>query len=359
MPHQEFYLAALDQQAGNAIADLSVLMQEPIQPVDLTAKLTAEYLDKEFYAFSRNPDGTLDKTATVFPAVAWWDGTLKLPQAEAMLQRWASAEFSTDWGLRDVSRNAPIYDPISYHQGSVWPLYTGWTAVAEYRAGRPFAGFAHLMQNADMTFTQDLGAVTELLSGDFFQPFGRSSSHQLWSSAMVLTPAIRGLFGVEVDALRHAIRLHPQLPAAWEHAELRHVSVGEEMFDLTYRKRGGRMLVDASSNEPQLLCLTDGAECKPTRDRTHHFEQDLPPFEVELPHRLPEAGAQTTFAKIIGTTGDSIEIEGLGGRTASLSVRFTKQPSRVAGATLADGVLSVRFADGSGYQRGSIRFFWP
>ena len=37
-----------------------------------------------------------------------------------------------------------FYDPISYHQGSVWPLLTGWLAVAEYRAGQPLAGEAAL-----------------------------------------------------------------------------------------------------------------------------------------------------------------------------------------------------------------------
>jgi hypothetical protein len=358
MPHQEFYLAALDQQAGNAITDLSALMREPIKPSDLTAKLASEYLVNQFYAFSRNPDGTLDRTATIFPAVAWWDGTLQLPRAAPMLERWASPEFSTDWGLRDVSRREAIYDAISYHQGSVWPLYTGWAAVAEYRSGRPYAGFAHLMQNADMTFTQDLGAVTELLSGDFFQPFGRSSSHQLWSSAMVLTPAIRGLFGVEVDALRHVIRLHPQLPGAWDHATLRNVSVGGSAFDLIFRKQGGKLLVDATSREPQLLCMTNGTDCTQTAEQTHHFEQALPSFEVEVPHKLPAPGALTESAKIIATTADTIEIEGQGGSLAVLDIRFVKPPARIDGGSMQNGQLLVRFPEGSGYVHARVRFIW-
>lgn len=73
----------------------------------------------------------------------------------------------------------PYDDPLGiarYHQGSAWPLFTGWVSLAEHRAGRTLSGYAHLMQNA---WTQDLGAVTELLSGEFFQPLGRSSSHQI------------------------------------------------------------------------------------------------------------------------------------------------------------------------------------
>jgi len=55
------------------------------------------------------------------------------------------------------------------------------------------------MQNADLTWSQDLGSVTELLSGRFFQPLGRSSAHQLWSSAMVISPVVRGLLGLTWD----------------------------------------------------------------------------------------------------------------------------------------------------------------
>jgi hypothetical protein len=275
-----------------------------------------------------------------------------------MLERWASPEFSTDWGVRDVSRTQRIYDPLSYHQGSVWPLYTGWTALAEYRSGMPFAGYAHLMQNADMTFSQDLGAVTELLSGEFFQPFGRSSAHQLWSSAMVVTPGVRGLFGIEADALRHVLRVHPQLPAAWESAALSNVTIGGVSFDMRFRKDRGKLLIDASSSEPQPLCLTAGVDCSATTARTHHLELNLPAFEVDLPHALPPPGSPTVFAKILAQSDNTFQIEGLAGSVAELDVRFVRVPAQVAGATLDRGKLLVRFPAGEGYKRTTVRFTW-
>ena len=102
---------------------------------------------------------------------------------------------------------------MSYHQGSVWPLFTGWAALAEYRGSQPLAGYQMLMENANLTWAQDLGADTELLCGDFFVPFGRSTSHQLWSSAMVITPTLRGLFGIDIDAQSKTITVNPHLPA--------------------------------------------------------------------------------------------------------------------------------------------------
>lgn len=359
MPHQEVYLASLDQQASTAMAKLAVAMNDTTLASEaharadsIAAKLHSEYFEapRQFYAFSRNADGSLDHTATAFPSVAWWDGTLSLPDADKMMERWASHEFSTDWGVRDVSRGEAYYDPMSYHQGSVWPLYTGWMALAEYRAGRPFAGYAHLMQNAAMTFTQDLGAVTELLSGEFFQPFGRSSSHQLWSSAMVLTPALRGLFGIEADAAKNTLRVHPQLPASWETATLHNVAVGGTLVDLHFKRTGGKLLVEGSSKQP--FCLTAGTGCA-TR-----LELPLPRYEVTLPQPLPAPGSPTMFAKILAQTENSFDIEGIGGTTVDLDVRFLRPPAQISGAMLARGKLTVHFPAGEGYQRTTVGFIW-
>ena len=55
---------------------------------------------------------------------------------------------ATDWGHRILSERSHLYDPLSYHYGSVWPLFTGWASVAAYRYGRPHVGYQALMANA-------------------------------------------------------------------------------------------------------------------------------------------------------------------------------------------------------------------
>ncbi len=82
MPHQEIYLALLDQQASSAMAYMESLLKDASKEeaaknrADKLAKtINAEYWDaqKNCYAFSRNMDGSLDRTSTVYPALAWWD----------------------------------------------------------------------------------------------------------------------------------------------------------------------------------------------------------------------------------------------------------------------------------------------
>jgi len=149
MPHQEIYLALLDQQASAAMADVEKLLGDVAkssgaqQRADAVAKtIEQEYYDpdKSCYAFSRNLDGSLDRSSTVYPAMAWWSdlpsGKTVLAHPDGCLRQFAAHTLATDWGLRDVSTDESFYDGLSYHQGSVWPLFTGWAAMAEYRCGR-------------------------------------------------------------------------------------------------------------------------------------------------------------------------------------------------------------------------------
>jgi glycogen debranching enzyme len=373
MPYQEAYLAALDQQSADAMSALAAWMSDAT--LSATAHKKAEEIRStiesqfynpttKFYAFARNENGTLDDTASIYPAVAWWDGTLALSNAGPMLTRWASHEFSADWGTRDISENTSLYDPISYHQGSIWPLFTGWVSLAEYRAGRPLSGLAHLMQNANLTWAQDLGSVTELLSGEFYQPLGRSSSHQMWSSAMVISPLLRGLFGITCDAPAKTIHLDPHLPASWDHAVLRNVAFGQTMVDLDYELVDGTLRVRARTNSPADFCLarTIEATCKPSNSTVHTLSIDLPPVEIDIPTNLPEQGSETNQLKVLDeeTSGRQIVVtfEAQAESSYDLPVRTSRPHVAVEGATLAAGKIHLRFPTGNGYQTQTVKFTW-
>jgi glycogen debranching enzyme len=382
MPHQEIYLALLDQQASFAMSRLAGLLGDKAvadvasaRAVDLSKKIEAEYYDpaRQDYAFSRNVDGSLDRTATIYPAIAWWNSGEGLAHPQACFRRWASHDFSTDWGLRDVAENEPIYDPISYHQGSVWPLFTGWEAVAEYRAGRSLAGYEHLMQNADLTTAQDLGAVTELLSGAFFQPFGRSTSHQLWSSAMVITPALRGLFGVEMDGLSSSINLDPHLPADWESATVERLHVGASLCSLEYQRQGKDLVVNITTISGPPIRLNSSVKDSRITSGGSSIILALPPVEVAVPHGLPLPGARTSQMKVLSETAGphslKLELEGEAGSSVELQVRRNESKlslhavgGTIMSATAGSGSglerLAVKFGEGAGYQQQFVTLSW-
>lgn len=381
MPHQEVYLAALDQQASGAMANLSKVAGHTTEAQaaqqraeEITKKIPLEYAQPDgMYAFSRNADGTPDKTASIYPSIAWWGGHYELPKADAMFQRWASNEFSTDWGTRDVGEYEKVYDPISYHQGSVWPLFTGWASLAEYRTGRELAGYTHLMENANLTTEQDLGSVTELLSGAFYSPFGRSTSHQMWSSAMVLVPALRGLFGVSPDALHDVITVDPHLPAQWPTATLHHVQIGSQAVDLKYERRGESMNVTlltnsaAKATEGHVKLASTIAGSTVSRDGKE-LRVPLPAVEIGMEYgaadTLPLPGAPTEQMKVLeekqGPHQLTLKLEAQGGSTQRLFLRRNLMKANVTtgDALIERDILEVKFPEGAGYKDHLVVLRW-
>ncbi len=236
---------------------------------------------------------------------------------------------------------------MSYHQGSVWPLFTGWEAMAEYRAGQAVAGYQTTMQNAELTHAQDIGAVTELLSGEFFVPFGRSTSHQLWSSAMVITPLMRGLFGIDVDGLNHTIDVQPHLPADWGGAEVDRLRVGDSVVNLSYTREGMAMVMRIQQ--------VSGTAVKFAADGGDMMRAPLPAFEVAIDHGLPLPGARTMQMKVLDETVDAhslrIDLEGMAGTDEVLKLRRNDAAAhlQVDGADVMGDTLHVQFPEGSGY----------
>jgi glycogen debranching enzyme len=373
MPHQEIYLAALDQQASTAFAKIAKATGNSQLAVDaekranrIAAQIEKEYLppNANFYAFSRNADGTLDLSPTIYPAVAAWDGTFELARSGGMLNRWASQEFSTDWGTRDLSPSVSFYDPISYHQGSVWPLFTGWVSLSEYRNGRSLSGYAHLMQNADLTWAQDLGAVTELLSGEFYRWLGRSTSHQLWSSAMVFTPAVRGMFGLEWNAADNALTVTPNLPAQWNEAKISGIPLGQQHVGLEMRRLGSSLSVRVTGGGSGTIKLL--SRVPQARTDTGELRIPLPAAEVGIDHALPVAGAVTSQMKVLDQQQSArslrlvLSAPANSHQTMFLRVNDPKIHLRTDGAEVSanSSQLRIEFPAGAGYVDKTVTLSW-
>jgi glycogen debranching enzyme len=412
MPHQEIYLALLDQQASQAYAELQRLLANEPQAsaaarraADIASKIEQEYYDTQTgcYAFATNPAGTsnspVDRTRTVYPALAWWSGfgLQSLAHGDACLQQLASHTLNTDWGLRDVSNEEKIYDGMSYHQGSVWPLFTGWAALAEYRGNQPLAGYQMLMENANLTRAQDLGADTELLSGDFFIPFGRSTSHQLWSSAMVITPTLRGLFGISIDAQTKTITVNPRLPVAWDHAAVKHINLPDGETAIYVSRQGDHVDVALDHFGPKGWTIRSdmqGAKTSADVNKEVTLHVPLPTLEVDpqLSHErsmkgapsvaalsgFPSPGARTERFRVVREEYSNhklvLQIEGPAGSAGvldlvrhALFIPKVESYNQVAGLGMIDTalrdpneplMLTFHFPSGEGWKTITVTLTW-
>ncbi len=276
-PHEEVYLQGLWIEASRSVAELADVMGDSQQAsaARAAAERTRSMLestywlgDRGYYAFAtqtprsaatvaepgpyrerrqRRLDqlrtATLLEESTVLPAVPMWWRVLDPERADRQIDHLGAGTLATDWGQRILSSGSDLYDPLSYHYGSVWPLFSGWASLGAYRYGRSHVGYQALMATALLTEDGALGYVTELLSGDFNAAFGRSSHHQIWSEAMVITPLLRGLLGIEVSDGGRTLRIAPQLPADWNRAKVRGVRAGLARHDVEILRRSGQMEV--------------------------------------------------------------------------------------------------------------------
>ena len=272
-----------------------------------------------------------------------------------------------------MSNQEKIYDGLSYHQGSVWPLFTGWAALAEYRGNQPLAGYRLLMENANLTRAQDLGAVTELLSGDFYVPFGRSTTHQLWSSAMVITPTLRGLFGITIDAQSKTITVNPHLPATWDHAEVRDLRVGSDTVDLVFSQTHDALTVSLQS--------ATGVNLRCEDSLVHSFSKGnlviaRAPLEIGPIFNPPLPGNRTLSFRVLHQQRSdrklTLTLEGPAGSDVQLPLVLNAMNLNLhaEGATLptasdavphtpdAQPTLHIHFPSGSGFQTITVTLTW-
>ncbi len=184
------------------------------------------------YAFALDTQGKPVDQPSVLATVPMWFDVLDRQRSQEMIEGLAREDHATDWGMRIISSKAALYDPSGYHYGSVWPLFTGWASVGEYRNHEAEAALANLRANSWLALDGAGGNTTEVLSGDTYSPLSTASPHQTWSAAMVVSPLLRGLLGLSTDAINRRVQFEPHLPVDWRSASAHAVPVGTAKIDL-------------------------------------------------------------------------------------------------------------------------------
>ncbi|WP_202919061.1 amylo-alpha-1,6-glucosidase [Saccharothrix deserti] len=134
-----------------------------------------------------------------------WSGIVDDDKAERVVESLLSPEMFTGWGVRTLSSDMGAYNPMSYHNGSVWPHDNAIVADGLMRYG--FVEGAQRVATAILDAAEAFGGrLPELLCGfdraEYPEPipYPTSCSPQAWASA---TP---------VHLLRVLLRVHPYAP---------------------------------------------------------------------------------------------------------------------------------------------------
>ena len=249
----EFYQSGLGVQALLSLANLAQVAGKDDVSRELTQSFTQQKtflnqtfwsVEKKLFSFALDRNNQQVLIPSVLSAVPMWFGLLDEDKSETMINVLAEADHQTDWGMRIISSRDPKYNPGGYHFGSVWPLFTGWASVGEYRYHRSLPAYANLRSNALLGLDGPLGHFTEVLSGDYYQALSTSSPHQIWSAAMVVSPLLRGMLGLDANTLTHQVVLAPHVPAGWDSFRVGNVSIEGCTLSLAYRRTFETVVLD-------------------------------------------------------------------------------------------------------------------
>lgn len=404
----EFYQSGLGAEALRALANLARFAGQADSAAVLDSEFAKQWplvndsfwiADKKRFAFAVDKNDKQVDELTVEATVPMWFGLPNDAMAISTIQQLADADSQTDWGMRIISSRSALFSGGGYHYGSVWPLFTGWASVGEYRYHQEFPAYANLRANALLALDGSLGHVTEVLSGDYYQPLATSSPHQIWSAAMVVSPLLKGMFGLEKDATRKTLTFVPHVPADWTNFAINNVRVGDSIVNLSYQKTlteitlkitrtGGECALDF---EPALAnsALVGRVEVngRPTTydqqiSAEHHhlrIKVELKPgenvvripvtndFGVSYRFRLPELGSASSDLRILSekmedvTAPMELVVEGRAGATYEMTVCnpgmiVSAEGAEVVNDTSGGAKLLIQFggADGQGYTQQKV-----
>ena len=254
-----FWLAAL-----NSMHDLATAMGDSQLAADASTRLArAEHSIATQWWNAKSDRLVFGLTASGKQAAfdGSWPAVLLALEPQAIGARkafkataaFARPDLATDWGSRWLSNENPLYDSVSYNNGSAWPFISGLVALAQYRNEQPLAGFATWSAIAQLTGIETPGALPEQMTGDRYIPQSRAVPHQLFSSMGVVVPLARGILGLSPDAPRDELTFRPALPAQWPWVRFENVAFGTHLLSGEISQADTEMNLRIEDNLPRPL----------------------------------------------------------------------------------------------------------
>jgi glycogen debranching enzyme len=156
-----------------------------------------------------------------------WSGIVPEDRAALMAKRLMSPEMFTGWGIRTMSANDAGYNPIEYHDGTVWPHDTAFVAEGMRRYGHreQASHLALMLVQAAEAFEYRLPEVFAGFARDETgEPveYPTASRPQAWAAGAPLL-ALRTALGL--DVVDGVLRVDPHLSRGWGRVRLENIAV--------------------------------------------------------------------------------------------------------------------------------------
>lgn len=193
---------------------------------------------------------------------ALFTGIARPQRAAAVVRTLMSARSFCGWGIRTLASGERRFNPMSYHNGSIWPHDNALVAAGFARYGfreeaaRIFDGLFAASTYIDLRRLPELfcGFARQRAQGPTFYPV--ACSPQAWAAAAPLS-LLQSCLGLHFDhAQRNVVFEEPVLPRFLEEVDLRGLAIGDGSVDVAVRRAGGDVVVHTFDRKGEARVIT-------------------------------------------------------------------------------------------------------
>jgi glycogen debranching enzyme len=197
-----------------------------------------------FFAGALDGDKQQVKTIVSNPGHGLYCGIVEPGRAEAVASRLFEPDMFSGWGIRTMSKDAVGYNPMSYHNGTVWPHDNALIAAGLKRYG--FLDATNRIATAMFEAAQytDYMRLPELFCGFTRRTpsppvqYPVACSPQAWAAGAPFL-LLQGMLGISAVAHENVLTVNkPHLPSWLNQVELRNLRVGDSALSLVFRREG-------------------------------------------------------------------------------------------------------------------------
>jgi glycogen debranching enzyme len=201
-----------------------------------------------YYAIALDGDGEPCKAYGSNAGHLLFCGVPSEERAAAVAAQLLSSRFASGWGIRTLAEGEPRYNPMSYHNGSIWPHDTSVCAAGISRYG----GRAEVVRILSELFETanhfgmrlpELYCGVPRIPGQGPAPYPVACLPQAWSSGTVFL-LLQASLGIRIDGRRNEVHIRrPMLPADIESLCIRDLLFNHARIDLEFHRIGAEVVV--------------------------------------------------------------------------------------------------------------------
>jgi glycogen debranching enzyme len=230
----------------------------------LRKRFDESFFDEELgtYVLALDGDKKPCRVRTSNAGHALFTGIALLERARSVIDGLMSSLSFSGWGIRTLATTEQRFNPMSYHNGSVWPHDNALIAAGFARYGfrretaQIFSGMFEASTYIDLRRLPELfcGFARQRTQGPTFYPV--ACSPQAWAAAAPIS-LLQSCLGMGFDPAASQINFeHPIMPAFLDTVTLRGLSMPGAAADVNLRRFGSEVVVEVIERQGPVRVLT-------------------------------------------------------------------------------------------------------